>query len=161
MTDFRVGIDLGGTKTEVILLNGKSQELFRTRIPTVRDDYPATLRDIASLIAQAQARGLPVTAVSRMAGRPAIRMAAAALLPRREGSDPRLVLVRQFGTERAATPEHLPHEGGGAHRTVLDQYSAALLDQFITITGACAVVSYALYTVDADKVQACLSQLLK
>lgn len=55
MTDFRVGIDLGGTKTEVILLNGKSQELFRTRIPTVRDDYPATLRDIASLVAQAEA----------------------------------------------------------------------------------------------------------
>ncbi len=55
MTDFRIGIDLGGTKTEVILLNGDSQELFRTRIPTVRDDYAATLRDIASLVAQAEA----------------------------------------------------------------------------------------------------------
>jgi fructokinase len=54
MTEFRVGIDLGGTKTEVILLNGDSQELFRTRIPTVRDDYPATLRDIAGLVAQAE-----------------------------------------------------------------------------------------------------------
>lgn len=55
MTDFRIGIDLGGTKTEVILLNGSSQELFRTRIPTVRDDYNATLRDIAGLVAQAEA----------------------------------------------------------------------------------------------------------
>ena len=55
MTDFRIGIDLGGTKTEVILLNGASQELFRTRIPTVRDDYTATLRDIAGLVAQAEA----------------------------------------------------------------------------------------------------------
>lgn len=55
MTDFRIGIDLGGTKTEVILLNGSSQQLFRTRIPTVRDDYSATLRDIASLVAQAEA----------------------------------------------------------------------------------------------------------
>ena len=55
MTDFRIGIDLGGTKTEVILLNGASEELFRTRIPTVRDDYSATLRDIASLVAQAEA----------------------------------------------------------------------------------------------------------
>jgi len=55
MTEFRIGIDLGGTKTEVILLNGDSQELFRTRIPTVRDDYTATLRDIASLVAQAEA----------------------------------------------------------------------------------------------------------
>lgn len=55
MTEYRIGIDLGGTKTEVILLNGGSQELFRTRIPTVRDDYQATLRDIASLVAQAEA----------------------------------------------------------------------------------------------------------
>ncbi len=55
MTDFRIGIDLGGTKTEVILLNGASQELFRTRMPTVRDDYQATLRDIAQLVAQAEA----------------------------------------------------------------------------------------------------------
>ena len=55
MTDFRIGIDLGGTKTEVILLNGGSQELFRTRIPTVRDDYSATLNDIAGLVAQAEA----------------------------------------------------------------------------------------------------------
>ena len=55
MTDFRIGIDLGGTKTEVILLNGDSQELFRTRIPTVRDDYSATLNDIAGLVAQAEA----------------------------------------------------------------------------------------------------------
>jgi fructokinase len=54
MTDFRIGIDLGGTKTEVILLNGNSQELFRTRIPTLRDDYDATLRDIASLVAKAE-----------------------------------------------------------------------------------------------------------
>lgn len=54
MTVFRVGIDLGGTKTEVILLNGRSEELFRTRIPTVRDDYEATLRDIASLVTQAE-----------------------------------------------------------------------------------------------------------
>jgi len=54
MTDFRIGIDLGGTKTEVILLDGSSQELFRTRIPTVRDNYDATLRDIGNLVAQAE-----------------------------------------------------------------------------------------------------------
>src|SRR5690606_30059230 len=34
--------------------NGSSQELFRTRIPTVRNDYDATLRDIAGLVAQAE-----------------------------------------------------------------------------------------------------------
>lgn len=54
MSDLRIGIDLGGTKTEVILLNGNSQELFRTRIATVRDDYPATLRDISNLVGQAE-----------------------------------------------------------------------------------------------------------
>lgn len=55
MTTLRIGIDLGGTKTEVILLNGDSQELFRTRIATVRDNYAATLSDIAGLVRQAEA----------------------------------------------------------------------------------------------------------
>ena len=55
MADFRIGIDLGGTKTEIILLNGHSEELFRTRILTQRDDYAATLCEIAGLVAQAEA----------------------------------------------------------------------------------------------------------
>lgn len=54
MTALRVGIDLGGTKTEVILLNGDSHELFRTRIATTRDNYAATLNDIAELVQQAE-----------------------------------------------------------------------------------------------------------
>lgn len=54
MTDLRVGIDLGGTKTEVILLNGKSEEIFRTRIATVRDDYSATLASIVDLVTRAE-----------------------------------------------------------------------------------------------------------
>ena len=64
MTDLRIGIDLGGTKTEVILLDGATGERFRTRIPTVRNDYSATIESIASLVAQAEAAagaaGLPV-----------------------------------------------------------------------------------------------------
>lgn len=64
MTDLRIGIDLGGTKTEVILLNGASEELFRTRIPTVRDDYAATLAAIRHLVQlaeqHAQRSNLPV-----------------------------------------------------------------------------------------------------
>lgn len=51
----RIGIDLGGTKTEVILLSGADGELFRTRIPTVRGDYTATIEAIAGLVAQAEA----------------------------------------------------------------------------------------------------------
>jgi fructokinase len=51
----RIGIDLGGTKTEIICLdknNGK--ELYRQRIPTPRGDYPATIAMIAGLIAAAE-----------------------------------------------------------------------------------------------------------
>ncbi|WP_027328409.1 ROK family protein [Marinimicrobium agarilyticum] len=56
MTQRRIGIDLGGTKTEVILLGGDSETLFRTRIPTVRDDYSATIESIAGLVEQAEAQ---------------------------------------------------------------------------------------------------------
>ncbi len=78
MENLRIGIDMGGTKTEVILLGGASEERFRTRIPTVRDDYQATLRDIAGLVHQAEAAagatGLPVGVgipgtISRKSGR--------------------------------------------------------------------------------------------
>lgn len=55
MTQRRIGIDLGGTKTEVILLGGDSETQFRTRIPTVRDDYSATVEAIAGLVEQAEA----------------------------------------------------------------------------------------------------------
>src|SRR5690606_33112253 len=55
MTDLRIGIDLGGTKTEVILLNGASEELFRARIATLLDDYATTLASIAGLVAEAEA----------------------------------------------------------------------------------------------------------
>lgn len=78
MPQLRIGIDFGGTKTEVILLNGESDTLFRTRIPTVKNDYQATLVAIADLVAQAEATagvsGLPVGvgipgSVSRKTGR--------------------------------------------------------------------------------------------
>lgn len=54
MVDFRIGIDLGGTKTEIILLDGNSDELFRKRVPTVRDDYATSLREIALLVEAAE-----------------------------------------------------------------------------------------------------------
>ena len=64
MPQYRIGIDLGGTKTEVILLGHASQELFRIRIPTLRDDYAATISAIGDLVAQAELsvgeRNLPV-----------------------------------------------------------------------------------------------------
>jgi fructokinase len=45
----RIGIDLGGTKIEGIALDG-SREVARRRIATPRDDYPATVDAIASLV---------------------------------------------------------------------------------------------------------------
>jgi predicted NBD/HSP70 family sugar kinase len=50
-----IGIDLGGTKTEIICLdadNGK--ELYRHRAPTVRDSYQATVKSLAALVKQAE-----------------------------------------------------------------------------------------------------------
>jgi fructokinase len=46
----RIGIDLGGTKIEGIVLDG-SRELARVRVDTPRDDYAATLDAIVALIA--------------------------------------------------------------------------------------------------------------
>ncbi len=51
----RIGIDLGGTKTEIICLdrnNGK--ELYRQRIPTPRGNYDETIRSLVSLVRQAE-----------------------------------------------------------------------------------------------------------
>ncbi|MCM5570516.1 ROK family protein [Burkholderiaceae bacterium FT117] len=52
----RIGIDLGGTKIEVAVLDGAGGETFRHRIPSPRGDYEATLAAIASLVALAEAR---------------------------------------------------------------------------------------------------------
>ncbi|MEO3989777.1 fructokinase [Pseudocitrobacter cyperus] len=49
----RIGIDLGGTKTEVISLSDKGKELFRHRLPTPRD-YQKTIENIAHLVAMAE-----------------------------------------------------------------------------------------------------------
>jgi fructokinase len=50
----RIGIDLGGTKTEVIALSGEEKELFRHRISTPRDDYRATVQAIVDLVRLAE-----------------------------------------------------------------------------------------------------------
>ena len=45
----RIGVDLGGTKIEVIALDGAGAVRARRRTPTPRQDYAATLRTIAEL----------------------------------------------------------------------------------------------------------------
>jgi fructokinase len=50
----RIGIDLGGTKIEVIALANDGQELFRHRIATPRHDYQQTLNAITGLVMLAE-----------------------------------------------------------------------------------------------------------
>ncbi|MBL1273632.1 MAG: ROK family protein [Oceanospirillales bacterium] len=61
--DWLIGIDLGGTKTEVILMDRQSNEHFRRRVSTPVD-YHATLNTIQSLVQAAELKagvsGLPV-----------------------------------------------------------------------------------------------------
>ena len=49
-----LGIDLGGTKIELIALDEDSQEHFRQRIATPQGDYQATLDAIVSLVNHAE-----------------------------------------------------------------------------------------------------------
>lgn len=47
----RIGIDLGGTKTEAIALDDQGRELLRRRVPTPKGSYDGTVRTIAGLVA--------------------------------------------------------------------------------------------------------------
>lgn len=47
---YRLGIDLGGTKIEVVALDSDGQERLRHRVPTPLGDYEGTLRAIAGLV---------------------------------------------------------------------------------------------------------------
>jgi len=73
----RYGIDLGGTKIELIALDPEGRELLRRRTPTPREDYAATIEAMATLLHGAEVDlgvrgslgvGTP-GAVSRLTGR--------------------------------------------------------------------------------------------
>ena len=49
----RIGVDLGGTKIEVLALDDAGREVFRKRAPTPRGDYQGTLKAIAALAREA------------------------------------------------------------------------------------------------------------
>ncbi len=51
---FRLGVDLGGSKIELIALDASGQEILRRRVPTPQNDYPATVTAIAALIHAAE-----------------------------------------------------------------------------------------------------------
>jgi len=50
----RIGIDLGGTKTELIALDGSGKEVFRRRVPTPQGDYAATVASVVALVGNAE-----------------------------------------------------------------------------------------------------------
>ena len=50
----RIGIDLGGTKIEIIALAADGSELLRERVPTPRGDYAATVATIVGLVESAE-----------------------------------------------------------------------------------------------------------
>jgi fructokinase len=52
---FRIGVDLGGTKIEVLALDRHGRERHRRRVPTPQGDYEGTLDAIAGLVAEADA----------------------------------------------------------------------------------------------------------
>lgn len=50
----KLGIDLGGTKIEIIALDNQGVELLRQRVPTPQGDYSATLHAIENLVRSAE-----------------------------------------------------------------------------------------------------------
>ena len=46
----RIGVDLGGSKTEIIALDGDGSELLRRRVATPRGDYRATVATVVALV---------------------------------------------------------------------------------------------------------------
>ncbi len=50
----RLGIDLGGTKIEILALDPQGAERFRQRVPTPQGDYAAILRTISTLVDAAE-----------------------------------------------------------------------------------------------------------
>jgi fructokinase len=57
----RIGIDLGGTKIEVISLDANDRERFRKRVASPRGDYQGTLSAVASLVSDAELAAGPAS----------------------------------------------------------------------------------------------------
>jgi fructokinase len=52
----RIGVDLGGTKIEIIALDDNGASVLRRRVPTPIGDYSGTIRVIAELVRSAQSQ---------------------------------------------------------------------------------------------------------
>jgi fructokinase len=76
----RFGIDLGGTKVEIVALGDDGTELLRERVATPQGDYPGTLQAIAGLVAAAEKIGGSGTAASVGIGIPGAESKATGLI---------------------------------------------------------------------------------
>ena len=71
MGRYRLGVDLGGTKIEIVALDGSGAERARTRVATPQGDYDATLAAVATLVLATERRlGLPPGAATVGIGTP-------------------------------------------------------------------------------------------
>jgi fructokinase len=50
----RIGVDLGGTKTELLALDNQGHERYRKRVPTPRGDYGATVKTVTALVGECE-----------------------------------------------------------------------------------------------------------
>jgi predicted NBD/HSP70 family sugar kinase len=73
----RIGVDLGGTKIELLALDASGREAFRKRVPTPQGEYAATVNAVAGLVSECEKQlgekgtvgvGIP-GALSRVTGR--------------------------------------------------------------------------------------------
>jgi fructokinase len=53
-TETRIGVDLGGTKIEIVALDPDGSERIRRRVPTPAGDYKGTVATIARLVAEVE-----------------------------------------------------------------------------------------------------------
>ncbi len=58
MMKYKLGIDLGGTKTSIVVLNQGNQAVYNKRLPTPAKNYTETLKTIQRLVHHAQ-QGIP------------------------------------------------------------------------------------------------------
>ena len=52
--NLRIGVDLGGSKIELLALDPQGHERYRKRVPTPRGDYGATLKTITALVGECE-----------------------------------------------------------------------------------------------------------
>lgn len=93
----RLGVDLGGTKIEIVALAGDGRERLRRRVATPADDYAATLLAVAGLVVDAEQQlGIAPGSATVGIGTPGSLSRATGLL---RGSNSVCLNARPIGTD--------------------------------------------------------------